>query len=306
MSKLPVFLIIGAQRAGTTSLYADLNTHPDIFLPENKEPANLCYDDVLNSSGRHRYRQLFRPAQPSQICGEATTLYTMLPDHPGVPRRAKLVLGEELKLVYIVRHPIARARSHHHLELGTRTTSLSLDEAVQQEPRFLDYGRYSMQLEAWLEQFPPSQMFILRFEEYVRDRRGWLQRLCRFLNVEPGRLPHLDDRVHNSTALRPSPTPAFRKYVLRTQWYGTWVKPMLPRAVRRFAATLLLPKAPERPEEFSPEIEAHAATILGADAERFERLFAEFWPDLYRSDSAYRLTAMAALDTIPQLATTTA
>src|SRR5262245_34426917 len=85
----PDFLIVGAMKAGTTSLHRDLNLHPQIFLPEEKEPEGLCHDRVLSARGRRRYARLFRPSRAGQMRGEASTAYTKLPEWQGVPARAR-------------------------------------------------------------------------------------------------------------------------------------------------------------------------------------------------------------------------
>ena len=85
---LPDFLIIGAMKAGTTTLYRDLMTNPAIFFPSEKEKSHLLRDEVLTEAGRRDYEKLFRRARPGQVLGIAPTRYTNLPDCPGVPGRA--------------------------------------------------------------------------------------------------------------------------------------------------------------------------------------------------------------------------
>jgi len=111
---LPHFLIIGAMKSGTTTLYRDMLTHRRVFFSADKEPMNLVNDDVLTAEGRHAYESLFAGAGRDSVCGEASTAYTKLPVYPGVPRRALQLLGPELRLIYIMRHPIERLISHHH------------------------------------------------------------------------------------------------------------------------------------------------------------------------------------------------
>ena len=96
---LPHFLIIGGMKCGSTTLYRDLLTHPRVFFPIDKEPCNLCDDRVLTDAGRAEYEALFKRARPDQLCAEASTDYTKLPDRPGVAARALRVLGPELKLI---------------------------------------------------------------------------------------------------------------------------------------------------------------------------------------------------------------
>ncbi len=140
--RLPDFLIIGAQKAGTTTLYRDLLANPAIFLPIDKEPGNLCEDDLLTDTGRSAYARHFANASTDQLCGEATTSHTKRPDVLGVPARARRLLGDKLKVIYLVREPISRIISHHHHELTSSEVTCGIsrqrfclsgiDEAVDQ------------------------------------------------------------------------------------------------------------------------------------------------------------------------------
>jgi len=291
MNQPPHFLIIGAMRAGTTTLFQDLERHPQLFLPEYKEPEFLCDDGILDGREAKRYARLFAEAKPGQLRAEASTAYTKLPDRTGVPARARAVCGPDLKLIYIVREPISRARSAHHHEISKREVALPIDAAMREAPRFLNYSRYAMQLEAWLEVFAKEQFFVLRFEDYVAAREDWARRVCTFLGVDPLALPTPSDDVFNKTANRPTSTPFWRRYVHTSPWYEQYVKPRLPRGLRHRAAELLLPKAPPAPERFAPETMNWMVETLRPDTERFETLFRTHWPETYTSANGYDLDA---------------
>ena len=117
---LPGFLVVGAMKAGTTSLYRDLPTNPSVFMPIDKEPNNLLSDDVRTPQGLDDYARHFQRAGADQLCGEASTAYTMLPRHTGVPERALEVLGPDCRIIYLVREPVARIVSHHQHALVRR------------------------------------------------------------------------------------------------------------------------------------------------------------------------------------------
>src|SRR5690606_18597197 len=128
--RLPDFLIIGAQKAGTTTLFRDLETHPQIAFSYHKEPHSLCYDQVLTPRGQRRYSDYFVHIKPGQICGEASTGYTRFPQFQGVAERALRVLGPDLRLIYIVRNPVDRVVSHHHHSVSEKGMPASVDDAV--------------------------------------------------------------------------------------------------------------------------------------------------------------------------------
>ena len=87
VGQLPNFLVIGAMKAGTSSLYQYLRAHPQIFMPAAKELSFFAYEP----NARHDlewYRRQFAPAGEGAVAlGEASTMYTKFPRHPGVPER---------------------------------------------------------------------------------------------------------------------------------------------------------------------------------------------------------------------------
>ena len=85
--RLPDFLLIGAMKSGTTSLYMDLADRKVVYLAENKEPHALCDDSVLTQAGQAEYAATYSKASPEQLLCDASTAYSKRPDHEGVPDR---------------------------------------------------------------------------------------------------------------------------------------------------------------------------------------------------------------------------
>jgi hypothetical protein len=184
--RLPDFLIIGAAKCGTSTLFRYLRRHPAVFGSEPKEP---CFFDpaVSWNRGFDWYRGLFAGARDDQICGEASTNYTRFPQVPGVPERIREAIPEA-KLIYLVRHPVERAYSHylhrhtkelHHGE-PIRTP---FEEFVVRDPMCLDGSDYALQIERYLERFPREQLLLLRMDELRRSPRELLTRVQRFLDL---------------------------------------------------------------------------------------------------------------------------
>ena len=265
--RLPSFLIIGAARCGTTTLYRDLMTHPDVFFPIDKEPGNLLSDDVLTEEGRRKYASLFSKAQDQHICGEATTLYTHRPDYGGVPERAKQVLGEELKCVYIVRNPIDKIVSTHHLYVSLGWVSPDINRAVREYPPLLNHARYAMQLEPWLETFGKGQIRVLRFETYIRRRKEIIADLESFLGLEPRPDLVRAGRIFNQSSSGTMPAGPFAA-LIRNRFYRRWVRPLLSAEMRTSVRRLLLPPMPQRPEPPNEETVTYIVERLAEDLER--------------------------------------
>ena len=271
--RLPSFLIIGAQKSGTTTLYRDLYDHPDVFLPEFKEPNALCADDVLQGEGRRTYARLFAPAAANQICGEASTAYTKWPDFTSVPRRARELLGPDLKLIYITRDPIVRITSQYAHEFDLGRIDTDIERAVREVPRLINYSRYAMQVLKWLEYFPQENLRLLRLEDYSRDRVAGLKDLWAFLQLRSVELEAKPRERHNSSEARLTPSQFWEALLHDNPFYRLYIQPYVPRGLRRAAAQVLFKKAQTIPTEMSEETIALVEEALREDAVEFERLW---------------------------------
>lgn len=284
---LPGALVIGAQKSGTTTLYEDLRTHPGVFFPEDKEPGDLSSDEVLTPAGRERYQRMFHRSRPGQLCAEASTIYTKLPDFPGVPERAHEVIGSDLRMIYIVRNPIDRIVSHHRHEQTLRLRPpMPIDEAIRTDHRFLAYSSYAMQAQPWIETFGPGRVLVVRFEDYIRDRREGVASVEAFLGLRP--MPDLidADERFNVTGVEPLTSPAIRR-VARSRVYRTTIRPFLSTDVRRRLRFVVLPKPTELPPPPSPATIDHIIDALHEDLERQPSLFGRSAP-LWTEDELRR------------------
>lgn len=269
--RYPEFLVVGAMKCGTTSLYFDLRTSPWIFLPEEKEPNSLTRDSVLERSGREAYARLFAPAKAEQICGEASTDYTKLPDFTGAASRAREVIGHELKILYLVREPVARVLSHHYHEVTAGTMARDIDVATRSEPRLLSYTQYATQIRPWLDAFGEDQIRIIPFEEYVQDRKRTVASISRFLGVEP-RTEGIDlGRVHNKGEDARIPRGLVRR-LSRNRAYRFLIRSWVSRPIRTRIRNLVTPAAPPRPRPPSVATVDYILERLRPDLEELQQL----------------------------------
>jgi hypothetical protein len=269
--RLPDFLIIGAMKSGTTSLFRDLDRHPAVFVPHQKEPSNLVHDDVCTVRGRRAYARFFARAQPDQICGEGSTNYTKLPDFPGVARRARDVIGRALKVIYLVREPVSRIESQHHHELNQGRIRCGIDEAVREQPRYVNYSRYAMQVTPWLEALGPEQVLILRFEKYIENRRDAVAQVCRFLGIDASGDSVEADAVYNRSEGRPMKRGPLAP-IMRSALYRNVLRPRVPQGLRDTLRSALLPKAPPRPEPPSNDTVRYIIDALRDDGEQLRAI----------------------------------
>jgi len=226
-------------KAATTTLYADLYPHPQIFLPEEKEPSDLISDIVLSPPGRSRYLRAFSRASVTQIAGEASTAYSKRPDYEGVAERALSLLGPDLKIIYIVREPVQRMLSQYRHVFQEGRTTLDVTSALLADPSYVNYSRYSFQLEPWLAAFGADHILVLRFEDYVHERKATVATVCRFLGIGV-HLGGVDtSAVHNSSADRLVPRSTGWGRLATNRFYQRSIKRWLPKRLRAAFARIV-------------------------------------------------------------------
>jgi Sulfotransferase domain len=185
---LPDFVIIGAQKCGTTAFYGLLTRHPNV------EPAavrELHYFDRPNrfEKGTDWYRQCFPPPQwkngRRSITGEKTPYYLF---HPPVPKRMAEVIPR-VRLIVLLRNPVDRAYSQYHhdtrtMQVSKRTAPRTFEEAIeQQDSSYLSRGIYVDQLLRWFELFSREQMLILKSEDFFERPVETLKVVLTFLDL---------------------------------------------------------------------------------------------------------------------------
>ena len=228
-STLPNFLIIGAARSGTTTLYSHLQLHPDVYLPANKRPEpHFFLKSAEYDKGLEYYRARYFSAWLGQkAVGEASTSYLFGAD---VPRRVHAVLPS-VKLICILRNPVERAFSSYWHTVKAGLERLSFAEAVATEAArrdelagtpageiapfaYAERGLYHSQLIRWLAIFDRAQMKIVIFDDFVRNPQGALADIARFLEVSPGALPGREVEMENKSVPEGARMPAETRAML--------------------------------------------------------------------------------------------
>ncbi|HEV2776907.1 MAG TPA: sulfotransferase [Solirubrobacteraceae bacterium] len=181
--RLPDFLIIGAAKAGTTSLHYYLSQHPQVSMSSPKETNFFTRDDYVDALDW--YMSCF-PGEPG-VRGEASPHYSNFPHHRDVPERIAALMPD-VKLIYLVRDPIERAESHYFHKYFNRTESRSIDDAFAQVDCghvYITSSKYGMQLERYLEYFPMSQIMMVDNRDLKHARESTMRSVFSFLDVDP-------------------------------------------------------------------------------------------------------------------------
>lgn len=229
---LPDFLVIGGQRCGSTSLYNLLIQHPRIAPAFRKE---IQYWSLRCDRSLAWYRSHFPLARAGEAgirSGEATPYYLF---HPAVPARIRAVLPD-VKLIAVLREPVARAYSHYQHEVRSGREAESFEEAIRLEPErlrgererllrdpgyysfehhrhaYLARGAYAEQLAEWLRHFSRDQMLVMDSRELF-EHPGWaVNRAFRFLGLPEFHVP--DQRARNAAEYS-AMKPAVREHLTR-------------------------------------------------------------------------------------------
>jgi Sulfotransferase domain len=201
---LPNFLVIGAAKAGTTSLYHYLRAHPQVFMAETKE-LNFFVETDGWAKGTSWYERQFDGAGAAVAVGEASPNYSKYPLFPGVPQRiARLI--PEVRLIYLVRHPVERFRSGYLDEVRRGRQRNPIESTLDSNPGYLAASRYAMQIEQYLEHFPRDQLLVITSEDLKRQRAATMGVVHRFLGVDdlaPASLGDEFNRTEGKRMLRP-------------------------------------------------------------------------------------------------------
>jgi hypothetical protein len=207
---LPDYLVIGAQKAGTTSLFSSINQHPQVLPPLHKE---IHYFDLRFEKGVSWYRSHFpeiaRLKAAGAITGESSPYYLF---HPHCAGRIH-DLAPHAKIIILLRNPVDRAISHYFHERKHDAEPLSMDDAFRSEDgriggelkrmlreplyrsgshqhySYLSRGIYADQLKPYLDLFPANQVLILKAEDLFARPVEIVREVYRFLGLSDAFVP---------------------------------------------------------------------------------------------------------------------
>jgi hypothetical protein len=245
--RMPDFCIIGSAKSGTSALNEMLAAQPFIYMNPLKEP-NYFSTPVMLERGDDWYRGLYARASKSQRVGEASTSYTRYPAVTGTVERMALA-NPNMKLIYLVRNPVARTESDcmqilkyaKHV-VDEDHTNMPLDEFFHQieNPDHIYYSAvvstsmYIDQIMPFIKQFGATNVLILFQNDIKRNPKQVLTRICNLLDVDPSNLVDADTRsnVTSEWQLGLSRTRAATKFQ-KFPFYGA-LKSVLPPGMKSY------------------------------------------------------------------------
>jgi len=180
------FIGIGAQKCGTSWVYACLYEHPQVCAPV-KEIHFFSRDRF--SKGKEWYESHFVGCVAGKKSGEYSTSYLYAPEAPERIHR----YYPNVKLIAILRDPIARAYSQYGnaIKAGEIKEGVAFEEYVGTERSALEQGRYAEQLDRYLKFFDASQLLVLAYEDSKTDPALFIRTIYTFLGVDPNFVPSM-------------------------------------------------------------------------------------------------------------------
>ncbi|MEH6587339.1 MAG: sulfotransferase [Halioglobus sp.] len=209
--KLPDFLVIGAQKSGTTSLFAMLSKHPQLFLPARKE-VQFFSSPMLYPKGLDWYAQeFFATCPPGRLAGEVSPQYMYSTE---IARRVHNALPKA-KIIAILREPIDRAWSHYLMTRRRGQESRSPEEAfaaaldtdetdteAPESTRYFQFGDYERVLMEYMQLYGRDNILILFQEDLDKRPEVVIRQVCSFLGIDKVIPENVGVRVHQSGDIR--------------------------------------------------------------------------------------------------------
>jgi hypothetical protein len=294
MAPIANFFLVGAPKAGTTSVQRVLATHPQVFLSPIKEPCHFCTDvhqqlgAVFDGQSRidlaayldtpvraplhlhvvrasADYARLFDGAGDARVVGECSTFYLSSRD----AARNIHAYNPGARIVVLLRDPLQRIRSHYAMDRSLGNTLRALPALIDEERAlgrgahwgncryYLGASRYHVQLQEYWRWFPRDQVCVLSFERLLADPAHELRRLFAFLDLEPAGELSLPAENRARAARFPRANRWLRSSGLR---------PLVVRLLQRHLSSGLREAVASRyyraADPFPPETVAHVAEAL--------------------------------------------
>jgi len=278
----PNFLIIGAQKAGTTSIYEYLSQHPDVFMSSVKEPHFFTYlhgTEFTNGDYSRffradatvtdvaAYEALFADAGRKRAIGEASPSYIYSAD---APRNIADMIPDG-KIIAIVRNPVDRAFSNYQMNwrLGQETLP-TFEAAIDAEEQrikdkwgyawhYVNKGFYSLQIQRYRDLIPSDQILVLFYDDLVGSPEAFMRSIYTFLNIDTTFTADMSASSNVSGVPRNMLLAQLFRPVMMTR--KTW-GPLMPDVVRHQLRKRLLTKSRMLPETRQRLIATYRDDIL--------------------------------------------
>jgi hypothetical protein len=292
----PNFFLVGAAKAGTTSIYAYLSQHPDVFFPAIKEPHFFTQVRAAPEqqflieavTKRSAYLRLYRRAATNhRVIGDASPSYLW---HPEVPQRIRAEVPQA-KVAIVLRDPVERAYSHYLMDYREGAQSKPFYEALLDDMHrpekgwgvsylYYELGLYAEQVQRYFEIFKPPQVKVLMFDDFRHDAKAVLREIAAFLGLDPNPLTHVDtSRKYNSYAAARN---QYLRRVAGARLSRVVGQALIPRRLGAFIFEQIFLKQAPKPQ-LDPRTRELLCSLYDPELSKLERLLGRRLPELRHS-----------------------
>ena len=185
MNFIPDVFVIGAMKAGTTTIHNSFRLHPSICVTKTKE-VNYFLEAHTPNSLNALYRNEFR--YPDLLKVDVSPSYSKCHFFPGVASRI-YAANPKAKIIYVLRDPVDRLVSHlHHNLLRDRFSITDMEQEIFRNVDYISSSRYYFQIREYLNFFDTKNILILIFEDFINRPQFLVDSLCSFLGIEANRI----------------------------------------------------------------------------------------------------------------------
>ena len=285
MRKWPNLFIVGAPKGGTTSIHAYLSNVPEIYMSRIKEPNFFSAATVSKKHpvkpirDRKKYLELFKNARYEKYLGEASPSYLADPEAPKFIHE----MSPGAKIIISLRDPIERLFSHYLMYIRDGWWYHSFKQQIQKEfkkkidpsARIMELNTsfYYENVKRYLNIFGPNQVKIIIFEEFVKDPKGTLQEILKFLDIENSFFDFNLEKFNPYIEVRGQ----LRKSIRRNESLAKLVKLLMPKSLRLFLRYKYFIKDAPKPIMESTDRE-FLKELYHSDVEKIQSLLGRILP----------------------------
>lgn len=285
VKKLPDFIVIGASKSGTTSMYWLLKGHPEIFMPNIKEINYFAYHNDIryrtlgggyeikrfNATTLEEYTDYFSPMRDEKVAGEASPIY--LSSEIAATQIKRTI--PNAKLIASLRNPVESAISAYFMFVRLGKESRTLEEAFRhpENEYYALAGRYNIYLSRYFEQFDSNQIHIMLFEDFKKDTPSKMQEIYGFIGVDSNYVSKIE-RIHKKGGIPRGKTGKAVQDVysrISKSSIGSLARILLPQSIRQQIRNTVNEKMLHYPA-VEPNITARLREFFARDIEDLSKM----------------------------------
>ncbi len=287
---LPNFIIVGAPKAGTTSLYHYLSEHPQVFMSEPKEVNFFSKEEIIEQGLYYQdfkakdlegYKKLFDKATDRMAVGEGSVSYLFYSD---TPNKIKETIPD-VKIIILLRDPVSRGFSHYLMDYRMGLVDLPYEEIVYKKSQhkyqdlyyqqYVELGLYYEQVKRYIDIFGENQIKIYLQEDLRNDPNSVIADLYEYLEIDKSFIPNTD-KEHNTFSMP--------KNGLIQKLYGSHViratlSKLFPNTLKEYVLSTFFEQ--DKKPELSSKTRDYLLKLYRPDIEKLEKLIDRDLSDWY-------------------------